>query len=214
MARAGTPRDRQPGRLHEVPDRCGARPHIPARAAHPRPVRQPGRRGRLPPGVPRDHRRRGASWRAHRGMGRPEAGCRGGPGGVVHAVRPGRAGPRLPDVHVARRGPGPATRPRSGPGLVAGSAQSLLRPAADRSGQQVGADVRYGDDGEAGRLRRPRQHHARGPGRLRPRRPSSSADRSQVVLLGPAVGCLPGSGPGGGRADLLPRTACAGRRHA
>lgn len=95
------------------------------------------------------------------------------------------------------------------PGLLSRSYDPrLIAPA-----KQVGADLRHGDDGEAGRLRRPRQHHARGPGRLRPRRPGPSADRSQVVLLGPAVGCLPGSGPGGGRADLLPRTACAGRRH-
>ena len=57
-------------------------------------------------------------------------------------------------------------------------------PAAEKRG----GDHRHGDDGEAGRLRHPRQHHARGRcGETAAHR----AHRPQMVLLGADVRCVP-----------------------
>ena len=73
---------------------------------------------------------------------------------------------------------------------------------------------RHGDDREAGRLRRPRQHHGRPPAeRRRPRR-RVRADRPQVVHVGADVRRLPGAGPGRRRHLLLPLPALDARRRA
>ena len=59
---------------------------------------------------------------------------------------------------------------------------------------------RHGDDREAGRLGRARQHHAR----RRPRRRQLRADRAQVVLLLSLLRRLPHARPDARRAVLLP----------
>ena len=76
---------------------------------------------------------------------------------------------------------------------------------------QARPDRRHVDDREAGRLRRPRQHHDRDrpqAGRHLP------ADRAQVVHLGADVRRVPDARPGAGGAVLLPGAAGAARRRA
>ena len=82
---------------------------------------------------------------------------------------------------------------------------ALLRRRATRAhARQEGRAVRHGDDREAGRLRRSRQHHRRdAPERRRPRRRVRD-HRPQVVLLGPDVRRVPRPGAGRGRPLVLP----------
>ena len=98
----------------------------------------------------------------------------------------GRDVPGLDDL---LGGAGAAGRSRARRGV--GAAAHAPRLRARRA-------VRDGDDGEAGRLGRPRGHDAGDPGRrrLRPARP-------QVVLLAPDGRRLPRAGPGARRAHLL-----------
>ncbi len=85
-------------------------------------------------------------------------------------------------------------------------------PALQALARQARPDHGHGHDREAGRLGRPRQHHA---GRGRRQRRLGRAlprHRTQVVLLGADVRRLPDPGPGARGADLLlPAARAAGR---
>ena len=107
-------------------------------------------------------------------------------------------------------------RRRDVPGLddLLGDPGAAARPghrrrvgaAADAARLRARRAVRDGDDREAGRLGRARQHHARGAGRRR----LVGAHRPQVVLLVSAVRRLPGARAGPVRPLLLPARARAG----
>ena len=163
-----------------------ARERAPARAAHPRPVRPSRRRGRIPPSLARADergRRRGPARRAV--AGHPPGRARG-PGREVLPVGPDRRGALLPRLHDVRDRPGPAECTRSGPAVRAAADVHRLRPGAAPAGGQTRPDRRHVDDREAGRLRRPRQHHAggRGAGGWAGRGEKLPAHRAQVVHLG------------------------------
>ena len=89
-----------------------------------------------------------------------------------------------------------------------------LRPAQRAGRAEAGADHRHGDDREAGRLRRARQHHPRVPGGRRRPGPGLRTGRPQVLRLGPDVRRLPGAGADRRRPVLLPAAALAAGRHA
>ena len=74
--------------------------------------------------------------------------------------------------------------------------------------------LRHGDDREAGRLRRARQHDRRRAAERRRARRRVRAHRPQVVLLGADVRRLPRPRPGRRRALLLPHAALHPRRRA
>ena len=127
------------------------------------------------------------------------------------AWSPGRAGPRLPDLDDVRRRPGAAHRRRAGQGVGAAADRHRLRAGLRLARRQARRARRHGDDGEAGRLRRPGQHHRRAVAADRRRR-RLPLGRPQVVLLGTHVRRVPRARPGRGRADLLRRAAGAARR--
>ena len=73
----------------------------------------------------------------------------------------GRGGLRLPDHHDLRGGPGAAHAPDARRGVGAAPDRHELRPRAQAGRREGQRAVRHGDDREAGRLRRARQHDAR-----------------------------------------------------
>ena len=173
----------------------GARPPRRAqrarRPAHPRPLRQPHRPGRARPvlalAAARRRRARDHSlpWRD------PQPGRARRARRRCSALVAGRLRRHVPDLDDLRRRPGAAQEP--GAGRRVGAAPDAARLRARRA-------LRHGDDREAGRLRRARQHHARraaGRRHLRDHRP-------QVVLLLPPVRRLPDARPGARRPVVLP----------
>ena len=80
---------------------------------------------------------------------------------ALHDRDAGRGRLRLPD-HDDLRGRARAARAaRAGGRVGAAGDRHHLRPAADRGEREGLGDLRHGDDREAGRLRRARQHHRR-----------------------------------------------------
>ena len=71
---------------------------------------------------------------------------------------PDRGRPRLPGRDDVRGHPGPAP-PRTSPALRAAAHHPRLRPRPAAGVDQARPAARHGDDREAGRLRRPLQHH-------------------------------------------------------
>ena len=133
-----------------------------------------------------------------------------GPRGYGISADPGRGGGACPvamtyaAVPVLRRQPELAAEwlPR----ILSGR----YDPALHSGGRKDRGDHRHGDDGEAGRLRRARQHHAGRPyGRGRRR---VLAHRAQVVLLGADERRVPDARAAPARAVLLPRPPLAARR--
>ena len=187
----------------------------PAQAPHPRPLRQPDRRGRVPPRLARadadrDRARPARAALAPAAAGRPRRARR-----AVHAPRPGRGGGGLPDLDDLLGDPGAANAARAGRRVGAALPVALLRrrAARPRSGQEGGA-VRDGHDREAGRLRRARQHHHR-PAAERRRAGRRVRDhRTQVVLLGADVRRVPRPRPSRGRPVVLPAPPLHARRRA
>ena len=185
----------------------------PAPAADARPVRPPDRRGGVPPGLARAD--------AHRRRARPGGGALAG-GGRGRRPRPrparrrlpgldaGRDGSRLPHDHDLRRRPRAAPGPGARGPLRARPHRGGVPVRAGRADGQAGPGRRHGHDREAGRLRRPGQHHPRRP----PGRRDLPADRAQVVHLGADERPVPrarGARRGG---VVLPRPAGAARRRA
>ena len=105
-------------------------------------------------------RRRGAGRRA---VGRrPARRARGPRRRPVH-LESGRGRPLLPDLDDVRRRPRAAHRPGAGRRVRAAADQPRLRPGPAHAADQARAARRHGDDREAGRLGRARQHHHRRP---------------------------------------------------
>src|SRR5699024_4447705 len=123
------------------------------------------------------------------------------PRSAVHALRPGRTWARLPYLDDPRRGSLPALLPGDRSGVVPAGCQQILRSRA-RRGEGRG-DLRDGDDGEAGRFRRAREHDGGVAGRGR----HVDAHGPQVVLLRADVRCVPRARAGTGGIELFPRAA-------
>ena len=83
----------------------------------------------------------------------------------------GRGRPRLPDHDDLRRDPVPEIAARHRPAMAAKSSSPRLRSAQCAGRTETGRDDRHGDDGEAGRVGRARQHDAGHSGRRRRGRP-------------------------------------------
>ena len=130
---------------------------------------------------------------------------------LLHADA-GRGRPRLPDHHDLRRDalPQAAARPRRA--MAAEDPRARLRSAQRPRRAEAGPDDRHGDDREAGRLGRARQHDARHSGRRRGAGAGLRARRPQVLRLGADVRRLPGARAGAGRPLLLSRAALAAGR--
>ena len=164
-ARSPARRRRLLGRRADALGRRGQR--APAGAAHARPLRPPPRRGRVPPRVARAHARRGRAGApraavAHRPAGRPRRARRD-----LRVLGPGRGGLRVPDHDDLRRRPRPAHAARGGRRVGPAADRHELRPRAQAGRREGQRAVRDGDDREAGRLGRARQHHPRAGGRRR-----------------------------------------------
>ena len=195
-----------------VGHRAGAtvgRPGRPQHAdpAHPRPLRPSRRRDRIRPRLPPTHDGRHRPRPARRAVGRRPPGRPRGAGRQELGVDRGTRSP-VPDLDDVRRRPRAALQPRTAEGLRAAADQPRIRPGTQGAGHQ-GRDHRgYVDDREAGRLRRPRRHHAGRPQRRR----QLFADRAQMVHLGGDERHLPGAGAGAAGSELLPAAAGAARR--
>ena len=183
---------------------AGRRP--PAGAAHPRPLRPPHRRGRVPPVVALADAHRGRLGTARHAVG-GRAGHRGArrPGGRVLPDGPARVRARLPDLDDLRRRARAAPRPRArrAPTNPACGPRSTSSGCAEPA-TKAGPARRHVDDREAGRLRRARGHH---DGHAHRRR-QLPARRAQVVHLGADERPLPHAGAGPGRAR--PASCCPG----
>ena len=142
----------------------------PAGAAHPRPLRPPHRRGRVPPRLPPADGR----WRSRTGCTplpwrEPRPGAHVARAALFIVLVAGRGRARLPDLDDLRGGAGAARAARARRGVGAAAHLARLRPAAAcPAAEKAGALVRHGDDREAGRLRRARQHHRAPVARRRP----------------------------------------------
>ena len=203
---AGSPTAQALGRRRRPPDAAAADPPADRRTRRP---------GRLPPGVPLAARHR-CRQRAHRRAVDAAVRVRRAPAarGRVRGLEPGGGRARLPGVDDVCGGAG--SSPRPGPRRAVGSSARLPRlraGAASRRGQGRRA-LRDGDDREAGRVRRAREHDARRRRRRSGARSGIPADRSQVVLLGADERRVPHARAGSGRAHLLRRAAGARRRYA
>ena len=186
--RAGPPRRHRRGHRLGIPGQLK-----PAAAAHPRSLRQPHRRGRVPPRVApadggRDQPRPALAALARRAPRRPRRAR-----GRVLCVVPGRRRARVPRLDDLRGASRPSQPTRAGGSLgaaddigrkhaVPGICAARLRRRAEAGAREGLGQVRHGDDREAGRLRRPRQHDAR-----RARRRLVAHHGPQVVLLGADV---------------------------
>ncbi len=222
--RGGQPRGRRLGGRQDLRGRRGRRPRRrdragparqrePAQAAHPRPLRQPGRHPRVPSLLARADAARHLARAPLAALARAPAGCPRRARRGVHVLLAGRGGGRLSDLDDLLRRPRAAQAAGAGRGVGAADPLRRLRPPSAAGVREGGLALRYGDDREAGRLRRARQHDRRqAPERGRPRRRVRDHG-PQVVLLGAAVRRVPGAGAGRGRRQLLPdATAAAGRR--
>ena len=181
----------------------------PAGAAHARPLRPPHRRGRVPPGLARAARRSPCQHGLHspalaRAAARRARRARRAVHDCTAQVEGGHGCPISMTYSAV---PGAARAARAGRGVGAAPRRRTATTRALRAGRGEGRRaVRHGDDREAGRLRRARQHDVaraaerrRPGGRVRDHRP-------QVVLLGADVRRVPGAGAG--RAAACPASCC------
>ena len=155
------------GRQRAGPGVGAAGQREPAEAPHPRPVRPPGRRGRVPPAWHELMRTAVENGLAGRAVGRSRRPA------IAHAhvrravgyvgwtqVEMGHGCPvtmtyaAVPALRAA-----PELAARYEPGLTGHG----LPVRADRADGEAGPDRRHGHDREAGRLRRAGQHHPRRP---------------------------------------------------
>ena len=134
---------------------AGARPPRRAQraaAAHPRPLRPPARPGRAGPELALAAARRGRARDPRAPVARPAAGRARRPRRARAAVDAGQRRRDLPGLDDLQRGAGAAR----GPG-----ARGRVGAAADAARLRARRALRDGDDREAGRLGRAREHHAR-----------------------------------------------------
>ena len=106
-------------------------------------------------------RRRRVRGSRRRAVGGSRPGRPRGPGRVVLCLGPGRGRARLPGLDDVRRRARPAGQRRPCRGVRAVADQPGLRAGAAATVGKRGPARRHGHDREAGRLRRPRQHHRR-----------------------------------------------------
>jgi len=188
----------------------GAGQPVRAGAAHARPLRAPGRRGGVPPGLAPAARRRRRGGPGRCALGRRPPGRARRAGRRLLHLGAGRGRARLPGVDDLRRGAGAAAGPGARRAVRAAAHLARVRAWPARSARQARPARRHGDDREAGRLGRPGGHH----GRHRRRRRHLAAARPQVVHERADVRRVPRSRAGPGRAVVLPRAAGAAGRHA
>ncbi len=188
MGRGPPARHRRAGRHAGGHRALRARRAQRAPPAHPRPVRQPHRRGRARPLLGLAAAAGGRARDPLAALARGACGRARGPRRADVPLEPGQRGRHVPRVDDLLGDPGAA--PQRG-------ARGRVGAAPDPPLARPGRPGRDGDDREAGRLGRPRQHHLR---RARRRRPVRD-HRPQVVLLLSAVRRLPDARPG-------PRRAC------
>ena len=186
-----------------------ARQREPADAAHPRPLRPPRRRGRVPPRLARAARGGGRERAALAALARARPGAHVARGGAFMCCRPGRVRGRLPDLDDLLGDPGAAQPARARRRVGTALHHRRLRPAPSSRAREARRARRHGDDREAGRLRRPRQHDDGAADERRRARRRVRADRPQVVLLGADVRRLPRPRPGRRRDLLLPAARAA-----
>ena len=177
-----------------------ARQRVPPRADSVRPLRQPHRRGALPPLVALAARARGGSRAAGGAVGVRRPARTPTPRGRVLRLAD-RARARLPDLDDVRRDPRAAGRRRDREGVDAEAGCTFLRPRSAAARGEVGRPRGHGHDREAGRLRRTRQRD-RGAADVGGRRVHPA--RPQVVHLRADERRLPRAGAGAGRSLLLP----------
>ena len=161
-------------------------------AAHPRQVRPQDRRGRVPPGLAPADDGRGQPWPARLPWASTEPGAHVARAAKFYVWTQAEAGHGCPISMTYSVIPALRHAPDLAVPLRGAADLRELRPRPARSGDQARPARRHGDDREAGRLRRSREHHARGAGRRRQLPPH----RAQVVLLGADVRPVPGPGPG------------------
>ncbi len=210
MGRGGTAPPRQAGRQRAGPGVGRSGQPSRAGAAYARPVRQPRGRGRVPPELapPDAHRDHGGAGRFALGRRQARRACR--PVRRRTGLGAHRGRPRLSDVYDLRGGPRAARAAGAGEGLRAAADEPGVRARPPGAHGEAGPAGGHGDDREAGRLRRPDEHHdGHAHGRARGVHPA----RAQVVHLGADVRRVPRAGAGPGRPVLLPGAARAARRH-
>ena len=170
--------------------------------------RPPPRRGRIPSGLSRADGVSQAPRCRCRTLGGPRAGRARAARRLLPHVRAARGRHAVPDDDDLRERARIAPRAGTGERMAAAYLLGGIRPALPAGGRQAWRDDRHGHDGEAGRLRRARQHH----GRAARRRPPLPDRRPQVVLLRADVRRVPRPGAGGRRPVVLPAAALrAGR---
>ena len=163
----------------------GARGAQRAPPSDPRPLWTPHRRGGAGPVVALVPAPGGGARDPFAPVARSATGGPRGPRRPHVRLEPGERRRDVPGVHDLLRDPGPARGPGAGRGVGAAPDQAELR------GRRP---VRHGDDGEAGRLGRAGQQHARRAGRRR----RLGDHRPQVVLLVPLLRHLSHARPDGG----------------
>ena len=176
--------------------------------------RQPHRRGRVPSRLsPADGARdRARRRRASRGATR-SAGAHVARAALRYLHNQADQGTGCPLTMTYACVPSLGSSPSSRASGCRASVAAAYDPRACRRRQKNGNTLGHGDDGEAGRLRRARQHDARHPVGARGAGAALRARRAQVVLLGADVRRVPRARAGGGGAVVLPASAVhAGRR--
>ena len=181
--------------------------------AHPRPLRQPDRRGRVPPAWHEllEHGRRRRAARGAVGVGRRQAAhLRRAAGFLVWSqVEAGHGCPvSMTYAAVPALRADPALAAEWEPGLTA----TVVRPAAAAARREVRAAGRHGHDREAGRLGRAGEHD---PGRAARRRTATYAlTGHKWFCSAPMCDVFLMLAQAAGRADLLRGAAGAAGRHA
>ena len=215
-AGSGSPR-RASSRAAGRPQELGRlREREPAEAADPRPLRQPRRRGRVPPLLARADGASGSATSCTRSPWKdPRPGAHVARGAAFMCMSQAEAGVGCPISMTYSVIPALRTQPELAAEWEPRFLSADLRPG-ERAGAAEGRRARRdGDDREAGRHRRPRQHHRR------PRRVNGGGPGAEYELTGhkwfmsaPHVRRLPRPRPGRRRHLLLPLPALDARRRA
>ncbi|MNZ45410.1 hypothetical protein D3C78_630640 [compost metagenome] len=180
----------------------------------PRPLRPSHRPGGIPPGLPRADALGHRAWPDVAAVDRSACRRPGCPCRPLLPACPGRGRQRLPADHDLRRRAGDQAAAGPRREVAAEDPRHPVRPAQRADGAEGRRHHRHGDDREAGRHRRARQHHARLSGCCQWSGPALRTGWAQVVLLGADVRRLPDPGADRQGPDLLPAAAPSSGRHA